>query len=199
MTGFRSQPNQAPRVHRPRLGRAPTTISPSCRNRALARWPKDSVSMPSQTPPDCLGVLSCRQPWRASATAPGFRVREACRPGSGRLVAISSSTGLLVVGVALALVLTGGATPTGVPSADPPLQLASVLDFGRSPLLLPTDGSSRAASTSTGSRPVGQRRTRTSGSRGHSTARVARKRRRTGSSDTKSKSAVDRTRPRRAT
>jgi hypothetical protein len=110
------------------------------------------------------------------------------RPASGRLVAISSSTVLLVVGVALALVLTSGTTPTGGPSGDSTSQLASVLDFGRSPLSLPTDQRSRTASAATGVRHGGQQPT--SGSRGHDTARVSRKRRRLGSRASKIQSAA---------
>jgi hypothetical protein len=116
------------------------------------------------------------------------RLERLARPAPGRLAAISSSTVLLGVGVVLALVLGGGTTPTGVPTANPPSQLASVLDFGRSPLSLPGDQSSRTASPSTGPGRASQHRT--SGSHGHGTAGVSNKRRRVRSNGTKSKSTA---------
>ena len=131
-----------------------------------------------------LPAAPARVPGRSRPSRPGRPARPAFR----RQVAISSSAVLLLCGVALALVLTSGTSPPGTPSAGSPPQIASVLDFERSPFSLSTGQSSRPASTGTGSRHTGQHQT--SRSRTSRTARASRNQRRLGSRRTKSQPAA---------
>jgi hypothetical protein len=124
-----------------------------------------------------------RVPRLARPSQPRRRARAAFR----RQVAISSSSVLLLCGAALALVLTSRTPPPGAPIAGSPPQIASVLDFERSPLSLSTDQSSPAA-TGTGSRHT--REHQTSRSRKSHTARTSRNQRWLGSRRIKSQPAA---------